>query len=149
MIQNKFLHYRTLEGFSADLSAGNIKPDSICFIADALTIYTHGKYYRCLSNDGESGETEPTIETYTHNILPFDGFENFIQSSDVRLEKHTVTVTKPPLAIMWKPKYTIVADRQSPETFYLKEDEIVNGVTETVYYANWEIIRSGIDPMST
>lgn len=49
MIQNKFLHYKTLSGFRADLFAGKISLNSICFIADSLLIYTHGNYYYCLN----------------------------------------------------------------------------------------------------
>lgn len=45
MIENRFLHYKTLDGFKADLNAGKVKKDSIVFIKDTLFIWTHDTYY--------------------------------------------------------------------------------------------------------
>lgn len=45
MIDNKFLHYKTLNGFKTALTAGNIDDKSIAFIQDVGLIWTHDTYY--------------------------------------------------------------------------------------------------------
>ena len=135
MIQNKFLHYKTLEAFNTDLNSGNIKPDSICFIANALTIYTHGKYYRCLGSDEEdpTDPVEPTEEvSNTHNILPFDGFEIIPTEKIDNNLIYPIQIVNPDL------NYKIVAGWSllSQETFYAKAGD--------KYYTKWQVY--GVDP---
>ena len=41
-INKKFIHFKKLETYQKELAAGNILPKSICFCADAKTIFLNG-----------------------------------------------------------------------------------------------------------
>lgn len=41
-INKKFIHFKKLEQYQRELEAGNILPKSICFCADAKTIFLNG-----------------------------------------------------------------------------------------------------------
>ena len=51
IINNKFLHYQTLNGFNTDLEAGYVRPGSIAFIDGNSSIWSHGKFYYCAPED--------------------------------------------------------------------------------------------------
>lgn len=51
IINNKFLHYQTLNGFNTDLNAGYVRPGSIAFIDGNSSIWSHGKFYYCAPED--------------------------------------------------------------------------------------------------
>ena len=51
IINNKFLHYKTLKGFNTDLEAGYVLPGSIAFIKENSSIWSHGKFYYCAPED--------------------------------------------------------------------------------------------------
>lgn len=51
IINNKFLHYKTLDGFNTDLNAGYVREGSIAFIKGNSSIWSHGKFYYCAPED--------------------------------------------------------------------------------------------------
>lgn len=51
IINNKFLHYKTLDGFNTDLNAGYVREGSIAFIKENSSIWSHGKFYYCAPED--------------------------------------------------------------------------------------------------
>lgn len=51
IINNKFLHYQTLNGFNTDLNAGYVREGSIAFIKGNSSIWSHGKFYYCAPED--------------------------------------------------------------------------------------------------
>lgn len=51
IINNKFLHYKTLDGFNTDLNAGYVREGSIAFIRENSSIWSHGKFYYCAPED--------------------------------------------------------------------------------------------------
>lgn len=51
IINNKFLHYKTLKGFNTDLNAGYVREGSIAFIKGNSSIWSHGKFYYCAPED--------------------------------------------------------------------------------------------------
>ena len=51
IINNKFLHYKTLDGFNTDLKAGYVREGSIAFIKGNSSIWSHGKFYYCAPED--------------------------------------------------------------------------------------------------
>lgn len=51
IINNKFLHYKTIEGFNTDLNAGYVREGSIAFIKGNSSIWSHGKFYYCAPKD--------------------------------------------------------------------------------------------------
>lgn len=57
MIEERFLNFKTLNGFQTALNSGDIPNNSIAFIEDERLIWTHGKYYCKKSIDEKISST--------------------------------------------------------------------------------------------
>lgn len=64
IIENKYLYYKTLDGFLAALSNGFVRHDSIVFIEDVMLIWTHGTYF-C----GASATVDEELSTTSENAV--------------------------------------------------------------------------------
>ena len=72
MINESKLFFQTYSGFERELSNGNIKQDSIVFIKDIRSIWTHGVLFDGGSHEDPTPsdpDPQPATESYKHIFL--------------------------------------------------------------------------------
>ena len=99
MIDDRFLHYKTLQGFQADLSLyGDALNDKIVFIKDKALIWTHGQYYASDNSEGDTPPIDPIIVEKTKHVFltqeQYDSLEEY--------ERNTIYfILEPEVASNW------------------------------------------------
>ena len=68
IINNKFLHYKTVAAFESDLTAGYVRDNSIALIKDKSAIWSHGKYFYCSDT-----EFDTVVKTITDRLDVIEG----------------------------------------------------------------------------
>lgn len=98
-INKKLVHFKTKAAFEAENNAGNILDISVVFIKETREIYTHGSFYKCLS-EGEFEEklgqyaTEEYVESnYQEKGQYFDDADYNEESKEILFYQNGDVVT--------------------------------------------------------
>lgn len=129
-IEKKLVHFKRLDSFLREQSAGNILDTSIVFIQDANLIWTHGRFYGGVGNEyvpTEYPEIENNEEIVFNAVQPYDSVEDVVE----KLEGNIITLIKE-LGDAEEVIATALTELKETKADLTDVEELASSINETV-----------------